>query len=127
MALLGHRFCNFLEFRFGGWQFARRDAVRKANPVMAAVAERLVGRVSAATERNYGAAGKSEGCTGGVEDFEIALHTDGAVVVDCDFGRHDTEVAWCRLQAFGVGHYGCVKLPAVPYMPQGRTLGRRFH
>ena len=55
---------------------------------MTAVAERLVGRVTAAAQRNHGSSSEPERRPGGIEDFEFAFDTNGAVVVASDFGWH---------------------------------------
>ncbi|MCU0347563.1 MAG: hypothetical protein MUC59_11515, partial [Saprospiraceae bacterium] len=57
------------------------EAVRLVRPV----AKRLVGRMPAAAKRDDGAALKPVGVALCVEDFELPVQFDGAVVVDGDF------------------------------------------
>ncbi len=56
---------------------------------VAAIAEGFIFGESAAAEADSGAAGKAEDAAGGVDDFEIAFDTNGAVTETGDFGcRH---------------------------------------
>ena len=70
---------------------------------MGAVAEGLGLRHAAAAERYGVAAVEVVGVAGGVDDGEIALYFDGAVVVNGEFGCHDgRSKIWCEGRPCGV-------------------------
>ena len=71
---------ELLQFGLRRRQFACGDRVLKPSTGMRSVAERLVGGLSAAAERDHGTAGKPEGGAGGVQNLEVALDSDRSVV-----------------------------------------------
>lgn len=85
----------------GSSQFFRRQVKRyhlvlKAMRFVSTIAKRLVGTVPTTAKRNNGAALKSVSIALRVNDFEVAVHLDGAVVVDCDFRFFHTDlVCFC--------------------------------
>jgi hypothetical protein len=86
-----------LEVFSGLWRGRRQVAgnhqVRKSRAGVAAVAEWLVGRLSAAAKTNRGAAGKAESGTGWIDNFEIALDAQGTITVANDLrGWHEKRV-----------------------------------
>jgi hypothetical protein len=67
--------------------------VRKSRAGVTAVAEGLVGRLSAAAETNRGASGKAKSVTGWIDNFEIALDAQGTIAVAGDLrGWHEERV-----------------------------------
>jgi hypothetical protein len=53
-----------------------------------AVAEGLIGGMTAAAESNGGASGETEFISGGIDNLEIAFDQDGAVILECNFRWH---------------------------------------
>ena len=97
MARKRQRFEEVSGLWHGRREVARDHRVGETGALMAAVAERLVGRLSAAAKRDHGAPAQAEAGAGWVEDFEVALDADGAVGIDGDFGGcHQERVAGNR-------------------------------
>ena len=69
-------------------KFAGRHGIVETRAGVGPVAERLVGRLSAAAEGDYGPSGQAERGPGGVEDLEVAFNADGSVVQDYNFSWH---------------------------------------
>ena len=81
-------FWNFLEFGLGRRQFTGHYGIGKTYPVMAAVAEGLVGGVAASAKRDHGPSGQAETRPGGIADLELAFDSYGTVVIAGDLGGH---------------------------------------
>ena len=69
-------------------QFTRFHVVSKATGAVRAIAERFIGRLPAAAQRNRGAAGQAEDLAAGVLNLKFALDANRAVVGNGDFGWH---------------------------------------
>lgn len=79
MAQISKYFGTILQLGLGRRKFAGGHGIVEAGARVGAVAERLVGRLPAAAERNHGTAGQAEGGAGGVQNFEVAFDADGPV------------------------------------------------
>jgi hypothetical protein len=80
----------------GNWwrEFARYHGAGESRTSVAPVAERLVGRLAAPAKRDHGSARQAERSGRGIEDFEVALDAERAIVVAGDFcGWHEERVA----------------------------------
>jgi len=75
-----------LGFRRG--QFASGDATGEALPVVAAVAERFVGRMAAAAQGNDGAPTQSVGGARRIANLDLPLHPEGTVIQRSNFQGH---------------------------------------
>src|SRR5882762_3086446 len=76
-----------LRLRFGGWKVPGGHGIQETVDLMRTVAEWLVGGVAAPAEAYGRPACQAKGLPLGVDHFEITLHADGPVVLDCDFRR----------------------------------------
>src|SRR6185295_7911680 len=79
---------NLRGFGSRGRQHASLDRRLEPALLVGPVAERLVRGLAAAAERDGGASGQVERLAILVDDLEIPLNTDGAVVANGDLGRH---------------------------------------
>ena len=69
---------------------------------MGTVAEWLVGRVTAAAERDHRPAGEPEWSSSWIDDLKFPFDTNGAVMIAGDFGGHQNILAanareWTRI------------------------------
>ena len=70
-----------------GWrEFAGNDRIAESGSFVGAIAEGLVGGMAAAAERNGSAARQTKWRSLRIYDFKIALHANGSVGVDGNFG-----------------------------------------
>ena len=86
---------------------------------MRPVAERLVGRLTAAAEGNHGASSQAERGSGGIQDLEVAFNADGSVVQDYNFSWHhrdgSTSTFWGLRSGVKTPHQsGCGRKP-IPF------------
>jgi|SRR5580700_4215374 len=77
------------ELWLGGRQFASNNRIGKPARLVGPVAERLIGGVTTAAECYGRPACQTEGAAFGIDDLEVSLDADRAVVVHDDLGcRH---------------------------------------
>src|ERR1035438_8104523 len=102
MVMVTERYCNHanifellwrtrgsaLQFRLRRRQFPGDHGIGKGHPIVGAIAERLIGGVAAAAERNHRPASQAERGSGRVYNLEFSLDADGAVILRTDFGWH---------------------------------------
>jgi hypothetical protein len=89
MAQIGHRNWNFLEqLWFGRGKLAGSHRVGEPGTGVGAVAEGLIGGLTAAAEGDHRTSGKAEGGTGGVQNFEVAFDPNRSAVENCYLGWH---------------------------------------
>jgi hypothetical protein len=79
---------SFLNFGLGGRKVSGGNFVREIGVAVGAVAEGLIGGMTAAAESNGGASGETEFISGGIDNLEIAFDQDGAVILECNFRWH---------------------------------------
>lgn len=75
-----------LGFGCGRWQFPCHHRVLEPHPAVGAIAKRFIGGVAAAAQRNDGTARQPESGAAGVDNLELALNADGAVILRRDSG-----------------------------------------
>src|SRR6266446_2295445 len=78
-----------LDFWLGCGKFACDDSIVEITSLVRAIAEGLVGRVSAAAQADDGAPGKAKRPALRIDNFELAFHPNGSIIVDGYLGtRH---------------------------------------
>jgi len=82
-----------LKLGLGRRQFTRHHGVGKSYAVVAAIAERLVGGMAAAAQRDDRPPGEAEKRSRGVADLEFTFDAKGAVVLRRDSDSHGLIVA----------------------------------
>jgi len=75
------------KLRLGGPEFARYYGVAKSEPIVAAIAEGLVGGMAAAAQRNHTASRQTKRVAGRVDDLKIAFDANRTVRLGSDLGR----------------------------------------
>jgi len=74
-----------LDLWFGSGQVAGDNFILKAGAGMGAIAKRLVLRLAASAQADHGASAKSKLLTLRIENLEVPLNADRAVVVNGNF------------------------------------------
>ena len=77
-----------LQFRLRRGQLPGDHGIGEGHAIVGAVAKGLIGGLAAAAKRDNRPAGESEGRSGGIDDFEFPLDTNGAVILRADFRWH---------------------------------------
>jgi hypothetical protein len=79
---------SFLNFWRGWWKISGRNFAGEVRVTVRAIAEGLVGGMSAAAESDGGASGETKFISGEIDDFKIAFYQNWAVILERDFRWH---------------------------------------